>query len=57
MSADPRRVKDAYILPDVSYYEAMELAQFGAKVWIATLRNFVGEIWANMICFCPHFYR
>ena len=25
------------------------------KVWIATLRNFVGEICANIICFCPHF--
>ena len=25
--------------------------------WYATLRNFMGEICANMICFCPHFYR
>ncbi|CAD7968586.1 unnamed protein product [Amoebophrya sp. A25] len=32
MSADPRRVPDAYVLPDVSYLEATELAYFGAKV-------------------------
>ncbi|CAD7938685.1 unnamed protein product [Amoebophrya sp. A120] len=31
-SADPRRVPDAYVLPDVSYHEATELAYFGAKV-------------------------
>ena len=32
LSADPRRVPDATILPDVSFNEAMELAYFGAKV-------------------------
>lgn len=32
LSADPRRVPDSYILPEVSYTEAMELAYFGAKV-------------------------
>ena len=31
-SADPRRVPEAQILPDVSYTEAVELAYFGAKV-------------------------
>jgi aspartokinase/homoserine dehydrogenase 1 len=31
-SADPRRVPDAQILPEVSYTEAIELAYFGAKV-------------------------
>ncbi|CAK4414794.1 unnamed protein product [Aphanomyces euteiches] len=31
-SADPRRVPEAQILPQVSYREAMELAYFGAKV-------------------------
>ncbi len=32
MSCDPRLVKDAYLLHDLSYLEAMELAYFGAKV-------------------------
>lgn len=32
MSADPRRVPDAQIIPSLSYNEAMELAYFGAKV-------------------------
>lgn len=32
LSADPRRVPNAYVLPEVSYNEAMELAYFGAKV-------------------------
>jgi aspartate kinase len=32
MSADPRVVKDARTLPEVSYAEAAELAYFGAKV-------------------------
>ena len=32
LSADPRRVPDSYILPEVSFTEAMELAYFGAKV-------------------------
>lgn len=32
LSADPRRVPDSYVLPEVSYNEAMELAYFGAKV-------------------------
>ena len=31
-SADPRRVKDALIIPELSYQEAAELAYFGAKV-------------------------
>jgi aspartokinase/homoserine dehydrogenase 1 len=31
-SADPRRVTDAQIIPDLSYQEAAELAYFGAKV-------------------------
>ncbi|ACF13824.1 aspartate kinase [Chloroherpeton thalassium ATCC 35110] len=32
MSADPRRVKEAYTLPIISYAEAMELSHAGAKV-------------------------
>ncbi|KAG8461629.1 hypothetical protein KFE25_001247 [Diacronema lutheri] len=32
LSADPRVVADAYVLPEVSYNEAAELAHFGAKV-------------------------
>ena len=32
LSADPRRVPLANVLPEVSYDEAMELAYFGAKV-------------------------
>ena len=32
MSADPRQVPDAVVLPALSYDEAMELAYFGAKV-------------------------
>ncbi len=32
MSADPRMVKEAFVLPRVSYEEAMELSYFGAKV-------------------------
>jgi len=32
MSADPRLVPQAEVLPDLSYDEAMELAYFGAKV-------------------------
>ncbi|MFP4113101.1 MAG: aspartate kinase [Spirochaetota bacterium] len=31
-SADPRFVADAFVLPEVSYQEAMELSYFGAKV-------------------------
>lgn len=31
-SADPRRVPEAQIIPEVSYAEAIELAYFGAKV-------------------------
>ena len=34
MSADPRRVPLAQILPEVSYSEAMELAYFGASYWM-----------------------
>jgi aspartokinase/homoserine dehydrogenase 1 len=32
LSADPRRVLEAHVIPEVSYNEAMELAYFGAKV-------------------------
>lgn len=32
LSADPRRVPDAFIIPELSYQEAAELAYFGAKV-------------------------
>ncbi|HPG38297.1 MAG TPA: bifunctional aspartate kinase/homoserine dehydrogenase I [bacterium] len=32
MSADPRMVTNAFVLPRVSYEEAMELSYFGAKV-------------------------
>jgi aspartate kinase len=32
MTADPRIIKDARVLPEVSYSEAMELSFFGAKV-------------------------
>lgn len=32
MSADPRIVKEAFVLPRVSYEEAMEMSYFGAKV-------------------------
>ena len=31
-SADPRRVPDALVIPEISYQEAAELAYFGAKV-------------------------
>lgn len=32
MTADPRMVKNAFTLPEISYREAMELSYFGAKV-------------------------
>jgi aspartokinase/homoserine dehydrogenase 1 len=32
MSADPRLIKEAFVLPRVSYEEAMEMSYFGAKV-------------------------
>ena len=32
MSADPRRVPESEVIPELSYNEAMELAYFGAKV-------------------------
>ena len=32
LSADPRRVPNSLVLPEVSFSEAMELAYFGAKV-------------------------
>ena len=32
MSADPRTVESAYVIPELSYEEAMELSYFGAKV-------------------------
>ena len=32
MTADPRKVKNAFTISDISYSEAMELSHFGAKV-------------------------
>ena len=32
MTADPRMVKKAFSLPELTYTEAMELSYFGAKV-------------------------
>lgn len=32
MTADPRKVKNAFTIPSISYSEAMELSHFGAKV-------------------------
>jgi aspartokinase/homoserine dehydrogenase 1 len=32
MTADPRKVKKAFTIPEISYSEAMELSHFGAKV-------------------------
>ena len=32
LSADPRSVKNAYVIPEISYQEAMELSYFGAEV-------------------------
>ncbi len=32
MTADPRLVSNASVIPDISYQEAMELSHFGAKV-------------------------
>ena len=32
MTADPRLVANAHIIPQISYQEAMELSHFGAKV-------------------------
>lgn len=32
MTADPRIVPDAHVIPDISYAEVGELAYFGAKV-------------------------
>ena len=32
LTADPRKVKDSFSLPSVTYEEAMELSHFGAKV-------------------------
>ncbi|NBA88437.1 bifunctional aspartate kinase/homoserine dehydrogenase I [Emticicia sp. CRIBPO] len=32
MTADPRKVKNAFTIPSISYAEAMELSHFGAKV-------------------------
>lgn len=32
LSADPRCVKNAYVIPELSYQEAMELSYFGAEV-------------------------
>lgn len=32
MTADPRAVGDAFVIPEISYLEAMEMSHFGAKV-------------------------
>src|ERR1700750_273138 len=32
MTADPRLVPTAKVIPEISYHEAMELSHFGAKV-------------------------
>ncbi len=32
MTADPRKVEEAFTVPEMSYEEAMELSHFGAKV-------------------------
>ncbi len=32
LSADPKAVSSAFVLPEMSYEEAMELSYFGAKV-------------------------
>jgi len=32
MTADPRAVIDAFVIPEISYLEAMEMSHFGAKV-------------------------
>ncbi|OQB95284.1 MAG: Bifunctional aspartokinase/homoserine dehydrogenase 1 [Spirochaetes bacterium ADurb.Bin110] len=32
MTADPRAVPDAFVVPELSYLEAMEMSHFGAKV-------------------------
>ena len=32
LSADPRIVPEAFVIPEISYEEAMELSYFGAKV-------------------------
>ncbi len=32
MTADPRKVKKAFVIPRISYSEAMEMSHFGAKV-------------------------
>ena len=32
MTADPRAVPDAFVIPEISYLEAMEMSHFGAKV-------------------------
>ncbi|MGL4631491.1 MAG: bifunctional aspartate kinase/homoserine dehydrogenase I [Leadbetterella sp.] len=32
MTTDPRKVKNAFTIPEISYAEAMELSHFGAKV-------------------------
>jgi aspartokinase/homoserine dehydrogenase 1 len=32
LTADPRAVPDAFVIPEISYLEAMEMSHFGAKV-------------------------
>ncbi len=49
LSADPRIVSDAYIIPEIGYTEAAELCSFGAKVLhpktIRPVIDFGGEVW------------
>ena len=41
LSADPRRVPQAHVIPEVSYNEAMELAYFGAKVCFVKTHTYI----------------
>lgn len=44
MTADPRKVKKAFTVPEMSYEEAMELSHFGAKViFPATMQPAMGN--------------
>lgn len=49
LSADPRIVADAYVIPEIGYTEASELCSFGAKVLhpktIRPVIDFGGEVW------------
>lgn len=49
LSADPRILKEAHIIPEIGYTEASELCSFGAKVLhpktIRPVIDFGGEVW------------